>query len=316
MAERPQVEAFEDVEHLEGRHALAVRRQLVETIALVVCADGLNPVGVLCGEVVHRHRPVEAVEVLDDPPSDLTLVEGVTAALGELTIGPSEARVGDYLTVFGGLPVQQILSGEMGVAREAGSLGGPSGGSDLGHGEALLGVLDGWLEDFGEGHRAVLGEQCGPTVHGTGDTDRKRAGHGDLLEAARSEELNIGGGGREAAAVETRKLARLGCVDQGEHVATRSGHHGLDDGECGGGRDGGVNGVPALLQDAQARLRGQRLAGRDHAVAGDDGGASGVGLAGGAVGGEYNSRKGKSREEDLGDEHGFPHGQEFIWFGV
>ena len=33
-------------------------------------------------------------------------------------------------------------------------------------------------------------------------------------------------------------------------------------------------------------------------------------------GGEYDGREGEGGEEDLGDEHGFPHGQEFIWFGV
>ena len=33
------------------------------------------------------------------------------------------------------------------------------------------------------------------------------------------------------------------------------------------GRDGGVDGVAALPQDLEARLRRQRIAGRDHAVA-------------------------------------------------
>ena len=36
------------------------------------------------------------------------------------------------------------------------------------------------------------------------------------------------------------------------------------------GGDGGVDGVAAALEDVEARLRRQRLAGGDHAVLGDD----------------------------------------------
>ena len=57
-----------------------------------------------------------------------------------------------------------------------------------------------------------------------------------------------------------RAPLRLRVVDDGEQVAADAVHRRLDDGEDGRRGDGGVDGVAAVLQDAQPRRGRQRLA--------------------------------------------------------
>ncbi len=51
LAEARYVIAFQDVEHLQGSYALAVRRRLIDRVGAVIGGDGLHPRGRVVGEV-------------------------------------------------------------------------------------------------------------------------------------------------------------------------------------------------------------------------------------------------------------------------
>ena len=88
--------------------------------------------------------------------------------------------------------------------------------------------------------------------------------------ASRPRRLNSSGVARCGArplALRRVHALRFGVVDESEQVAADAVHRGFDDGEDGRGSDRGVEGVAALLEDAQARRRCQGLARGDDAVA-------------------------------------------------
>lgn len=63
----------------------------------------------------------------------------------------------------------------------------------------------------------------------------------------------------------------FGDIDQCKKIAAKTDVHRLGDIERSSSRDRRVNGVSALHQDPQPRLRRKRLAGGHHAVARNDG---------------------------------------------
>ena len=175
----------------------------MQLVLPVARGDGLDPVGMLAVQVVHRDGPAFAVEVLDDAAGDPAPVEGVAAAFGNLPVGPGEAGVAEHLSV-----ARRPSAGQVGLA-EVLPLGdglrpvGPVGGDDLRDREPVFRVLDGRLQDLGQRHRAVPVEKGRPAVNRSGDAHRIRAMDGNLLEAAAGEEVEVHRFRREAAAVQS-----------------------------------------------------------------------------------------------------------------
>ena len=271
----------------------------MQLVLLVAGGDGLDPVGMLAVQVVHRDGPAFAVEVLDDAAGDLAPVEGVAAAFGNLPVGPGEAGVAEHLSV-----ARRPSAGQVGLA-EILPLGdglrpvGPVGGDDLRDREPVFRVLDGRLQDLGQRHRAVPVEQSRPAVDRSGDAHRIRAMDGDLIDAAAGEEVEIHRFRREAAAVQPDQPVFLGQIGQDEHIAAGPGHHGLDDRQRRRRRHGGVERVAAPLQHPEPGLCGQRLARGHHSVPRQHGGAAGAGPAGGTVGPQNEGRQGRRGGKDL-----------------
>ena len=83
VAERLDVEALEDVQHLERDEPLRVRRHLVHVVAAVVRRDRIDPVRLVLGEVAFVEQAVALLHVGDDRAGDRALVERVAAALGD-----------------------------------------------------------------------------------------------------------------------------------------------------------------------------------------------------------------------------------------
>ena len=83
-AHRLQVEALHDVEHLERRHSLGIRRQLEHLVAAIRRGDRLNPVRVMIGEIFQRDQPVATLHFVRNRFGDGALVEHVASALGDL----------------------------------------------------------------------------------------------------------------------------------------------------------------------------------------------------------------------------------------
>ena len=149
----------------------------------------------------------------------------------------------------------------------------------MGYGEAILGKVDGSVEDLGAGEGAVLCMGSHPGIDEAGDGHGQDALVGDAVLAV---PVDVGGVGCGAGAVADIDGAGLAVVDHDEAVTAHAGHVGLDDAEGGRGRDGGVDGVAAPLQHGHAGLGGEGVPGADHAVAAHDDGA--VGLEVDAVG--------------------------------
>ena len=86
-----------------------------------------------------------------------------------------------------------------------------------------------------------------------------------------------GGLRRGAGGVDRADLAAVRIVNEEKAVAAHAGRLRLDHAQRGCGGDGGVDGVAARHHGANACLRGQRMPGRDHAVARHEGRAKGFG---------------------------------------
>ena len=108
-----------------------------------------------------------------------------------------------------------------------------------------------------------------PSTHpGTDQLSGPRVG--DLVEPAVLEEFaGVACSGAPAAGVEAVELLRLRVPDDGEQVAADAARHRLHEAHRGVGGDGRVDGVAAVLQHVEPDLRGERVAGGDHAVVGD-----------------------------------------------
>ena len=93
VSERLDVEALEDVEHLERDDALRVRRQLEDLVAAVGRRDRRDPVGVMRGEVGRRQQAAALLHVGGDRLRDRPAVERVAPATRNRVERRREARV-------------------------------------------------------------------------------------------------------------------------------------------------------------------------------------------------------------------------------
>ena len=128
-AHRLEVEAFEDVEDLQGRDALGVAGEFVHVVAAITGRDRVHPFGMVRGEIglaqiaaVGLHEGVDLVR-------DLAVVETVAALFGDDVERMREAGILEYVTLAG----RAVGAGEMvrlgpraGQALERGEGCGPS----------------------------------------------------------------------------------------------------------------------------------------------------------------------------------------------
>ncbi len=290
-----EVVAFEDVQHLEGRDALAVGRQLPHVVAAVVDADGLHPVRVVGGQVLVAEEAAVGLHVGIDLPGDLALVEGVAALLGQELQRLRQAGVAEDLPAHrAALAVHREGLQEARVLAQHRHAAVPVVGDELGDREALLGVLDGRRQHLRHGQPAELPVQLEPAVHAAGHAHGQGALGGDVLEAELLEVVEGEGLRRAPAAVEAVELLRLRVPHDGEEVAPHAASRGLHEAQGRVRRDGGVHGGAALLEDVQGDLGDQGLARAGHAVLGRHLGARGEGPARDAIAGQQGEgRQGK-----------------------
>ena len=171
----------------------------------------------MVGEIAERHDAAVVLDCLHDALRWSCLVEGVWSALRDLSHYAGDVMVGpDLASARRGAVEQQILSGRTCFGQQFG-LEIPASGDGRGHGEALLGVLDGGLEDVGEGHPAEARDGVVP-AH---DRSRHRPGVRTLPfpAAAARDDIEVQGRRRAAAAVERRHRLILGPIEQSETVA-------------------------------------------------------------------------------------------------
>ena len=97
MTHRRDVEALEDVQHLEGDDALRAGRHLVHVDAAVAGADGLDPVGGVVGQILRGEEAVARLHVGGDGLRDRAGVERVLAVARDEFQAAGQARVGEDL---------------------------------------------------------------------------------------------------------------------------------------------------------------------------------------------------------------------------
>ncbi len=148
------VEAFEDVQHLQGGQALGVRTQAEHLHATVGGAERRGPFALVVGQVAPVQPAPDAPEVALDPGRDFTFVKGVPAAVRDLAIGAAEVRVAVEIAFGRRLAawrkerphVQGLFDPGVAVQRPAHDIAAPDMGDGLGNGRAALAKRDGWLE--------------------------------------------------------------------------------------------------------------------------------------------------------------------------
>src|SRR5207245_6608345 len=93
VTQRLQVVGLEDPEHLERRHALAVRWQLPDAVALKVRRDRLDPLRTVVAQVVAGEVAPQGLHPLRNPTAELAAVQRARPLLGDESKRAGQVRV-------------------------------------------------------------------------------------------------------------------------------------------------------------------------------------------------------------------------------
>ncbi len=134
--------------------------------------------------------------------------------------------------------------------------GGDGGVGALHQRMAMLCVIDGGRQDFAQRDGAVIAQQQHPGLECAGDARGKQSGPGHEIEAQVAIVRNRRAGRRRTLAADDFRLAAAGIVDNHRNIAARTIQMRLDHLQGESGRDRGVKGVAAFLQDRHPHCRG------------------------------------------------------------
>ena len=137
-------------------------------------------------------------------------------------------------------------------------------------GEPVFGKLDGRLEHLREAHRAKAGDRRGPGVHDRGDTGRQVAVAGYEVDPVLTAPVDGERFRRPAHTADGECFSLPGRVDQRGRLAANTIALRLEHIEAEAHRRRRIDGVAALLHDAEARGGGQVVPGRDDAAGAHD----------------------------------------------
>ena len=267
-----EVEAFEDVEHLDHRHAATARRRHgVDIVAPVGAVDGLLFVGLVGGQIFFGDHAAMLAHKRGQQAGCLAFVEAVVAVVtdalercGQVRLFPGLARrVGDPSVFQKGLPgrgIERIV----GLADHAEkSLHGPGGR------EPLLRQFDGRFEEIGPWQLTQPLMRQVEARHGAGHSYRERPFVVRVvLNLTVWAEVHRGRGRQRCflAEVERGDGAVGAVVDEKAapaDVARRRQRHGQREGR----RHRCIDGVTTFLQNRVAGLRAEVVAADGHPVA-------------------------------------------------
>ena len=262
--QRLEVELAQDAERDQRSDALAVRRDLVQAVAVRIDADRLDPLGRERGQVARLHRAAVRARVGGNRSGDLALVEGGAARRGDRAQGARRGREREALADLRRPAVRQERLGPAGLRREQRRRRQPLPLDDDRHRIAAFGDVDRRGEQIGEGELAETLRQRHPA--------RDRAGHGDRVPAAHGRPLRVAAvflaevlgrprRRRPARGIEPMQLRSV--PEDAERVRAEAVAARLDDRHHRRRGDRSIDGVAAALDHAEARLRRERVRGRD-----------------------------------------------------
>jgi hypothetical protein len=184
VTHRRQIEAFEDVQHLEGDKALRAGRHLDDLAAAIRRAQGLDPVGRVLGEVSQSEQAAARRDVGDDGFGDRTVVEGVSSLVLNELEAASQPRVPENLAVARWPSMLQERRRRRFVCRQPFEAAGKLVGHQLGGWKALVCVKSRGRDRPSHRVGAKPRQQLVPAVDDPRDIDGQRPVARHLREAA------------------------------------------------------------------------------------------------------------------------------------
>ncbi len=115
--------AFENIEHLQNRHAARARRRHCNHRAISIRADQrLAPHGFIVFKIFERHHTAVVFDRFDDRRGDPALVKNLSALLRDRFESFGQIRLPDQVALFGNFAIGRENAPEIGESFHAGQL--------------------------------------------------------------------------------------------------------------------------------------------------------------------------------------------------
>ena len=268
------VEMRQDLRHEERRGAVAVGGQLDKLVVAVGPRDRLDVIAGGRGEIVEGVGAAEGAQGGDHVLGHFALVEAGPALAGDAAQHLGLARSAEERAEAERLAVMQVEFPRL--ALQGVGVAGPVEGHARRHRDPGLGVVDRRGEAGGEAEPAPILREPHEGIDGARDRDGVGGAQRHRRMAGRAQARGIEPGRRAARAVQPDDALLAGGLDHHEGVAAEPGHRRLAEPEQHRRRDGGIDRIAAVLQDADRGLGRQRMRGRAHAVQRQDEGSAGL----------------------------------------
>ena len=254
----------DDVQLLEQDVAAGIGRRFVHRIVAVLGGDGFLPAGVAVGQVGHRQQAALFLAETDDGGGDVAAIENLAPLRRDGGQGARQVALPEDVAgahrLAGAVPRKDGAAGGKFAEQP---VAGNGGGKVMSDGKAVLGQRNGRRQNLRQGQRPIGGVGVQPGVEQARNGDAQDAFHRNAVPVA----FRRGGVGGGAGAVADAQAVVRRPVGHNKAVPAQARHQRFHYAQSGGGGNGGVKGVAALLQYAHAGLRRQGVAGADHPVA-------------------------------------------------
>ena len=227
---------------------------------------------VIVGEILHGEKPAIGLGRGDHALGDIAFVEDVGALFLDLAQGGGQLLLHQLLALLIGLAMIEEDGRDIGLFGEIFRAPMQQIHIALFQGDAVLGQLDGGLDQLGAAHGAIFGAQLLEAHHAARHAHRlvaEQAEIGDHIALGVQIHVLAGGARRLFAEVDESVLA-VGEMDGGEAAAADIAAAGMHHRQRVAHRHRRVDGVAAGLQDIGAHLAGIMLGTYRHAVLGLD----------------------------------------------
>ena len=268
-------ETLEDAQDHERRETLGGRREVVRGAVPEPESERLRHPGAVPVQIIARDRTADAFEIRRDGPCERASIEGVRPVARNPAQRRPETRVHEPVAHRGNRARGNELLGESGNVVELRPLASRVRVLARGNRHTLLRVVDGVREKPIERVRAAPApadlERRSPSRHRTRDGIRgKRPAARDGVEPPGAVPLRCGPRRGRAARIDCDRLRTRGADDP-EPVSSDGIHVRVHDRDGRGCCDHRLDGVAAIAQNPESRLRGQVVGGDDHAPRGGGG---------------------------------------------
>ena len=176
MAQTRQVIAFKDVQHLEHSDSLRLSTEFVDIVPSVSCPDGIHPLRVELREVGKSQRSIVLFRKIRDLFRNVTFVENVAAAFGNLPERGCEFGYLENIAVPRRAAVDQEITSGIGRCTKSLFSPLPLTCDNLGNGKSFVGVFDRGRQHADHRELSVSLMELVPTGYSAGNGNRLHTG--------------------------------------------------------------------------------------------------------------------------------------------